>query len=191
MAQVVLITGGCRSGKSRYARQRAEKLAGPRAFVATCPALDDEMRQRIARHQEERRDRGWETIEETTELAASIGREDEYEVLLIDCVTLWVNNLMYEARQREGEVDQGEINEDEIARAAEDVLLACRRRRGTVFFVTNEVGMGIVPDNALARKYRDLVGRCNQTIAAGADEVTLVTCGIPMTLKQRNERNPA
>ena len=181
MARIVLITGGCRSGKSAHAQRMAESLDGARVFVATCPVTDDEMRARIARHRQQRRHRDWDTIEEQVDLAAAIGHSRSYGVVLVDCLTLWVNNLMYETGKRDRTVD-----EHEIERLCGEVLDACRGHGGTVIFVTNEVGMGIVPDNAASRRYRDLVGRCNQVVAAGADEVTLVACGIPSTLKKRN-----
>ncbi len=180
MAKVILITGGCRSGKSDHAQCVAESLGGRRAFVATAPALDDEMRQRIARHQQQRRERNWDTIEETVDLVSVLDANQEHDVLLVDCLTLWINNLMYDAEQQGRNID-----EEEIVQVVEQVLGSCRRRTGTVILVTNEVGMGIVPDNALARQYRDLVGRCNQVIAAGADEVTLVVSGIATTLKTK------
>ncbi len=156
-----------------------ESLGGRRVYLATCPAMDDEeMRERIARHQRDRRDRGWETIEEATDLAGALARAGAFEVVLVDCVTLWVNNLMHEA-----EAGGGGFDEDAMERRCGEVLEACRARGGTVIFVTNEVGMGIVPENAPARRFRDLVGRCNQALAAGADAVTLVSCGIPLQLK--------
>ena len=185
MAEITLVTGGCRSGKSRYAREIAESLPGPRVFVATCPLLDDEMRTRIDRHRQEREAAGWDTIEETTDLAGTIRGAADYDVILVDCLTLWVNNLMYEA----GEQDR-ELTEDDMVEQANRLLEACGQRHGTVLFVTNEVGMSIVPENALARRYRDLIGRCNQTIAAHSDVVALVSCGIPLELKRRKETQP-
>ena len=180
MAKIVLVTGGSRSGKSRYAVKLAESLGGRRVFVATCPVVDDELRERVRRHQQERASRQWETIEEPVDLAGVLSARADCEVVLVDCLTLWVNNLMYEAERRgEG------IDEDAVAGLMSGVLAVCRRRRGVVIFVTNEVGMGVVPENASARKYRDLVGRCNQVAAAEADVVTLVTCGIPLTLKEK------
>ncbi len=174
---LILITGGCRSGKSAHAQQWAESLPGRRAYVATCPVVDDEMRQRIDRHQQDRRDRGWETIEEQTDLVGVL-RGNDHDVLLVDCLTLWINNLMFEAEKQQQTVD-----EDQIADQCRAVLEVCRKHPGTILFVTNEVGQGIVPENPLARRYRDLVGRCNQVIAAEVDNVTLVSCGIPLTLK--------
>ncbi len=180
MARVILVTGGSRSGKSAHAQKLAESLPGSRAFVATAPIIDEEMRERVARHQKARaRAEGWNTIEEPVALARALGDARRFDVLLVDCLTLWINNLMYEA-EKEGR----KIEEEEIERLCRELLDACSARPGTVIFVTNEVGMGIVPENALARRYRDLVGRCNQTIAGGADVVTFVACGIPLDLKK-------
>ncbi|MCY2992629.1 MAG: bifunctional adenosylcobinamide kinase/adenosylcobinamide-phosphate guanylyltransferase [Planctomycetota bacterium] len=175
---MVLVTGGCRSGKSAYAQRLAESLPSPRLFVATCPVTDEEMRLRIEMHQQSRLGRGWETVEEQVELITVFRRYGEYEVVLVDCLTLWVNNLMYYAEQA-GRPSR----ERNTAETCRELLAAARQRRGTVIFVTNEVGLGVVPDNAMARRYRDLVGRVNQTIAAEADTVTLLTCGIPWHLK--------
>ena len=178
MAKIVLVTGGCRSGKSAYAQRLAESLPSRRLFVATCPVTDEEMRLRIEAHQQARLDQGWETVEEQVELATVFRRHGECEAVLVDCLTLWVNNLMHYAEQA-----GRSISEWDIAEICRETLMPARQRRGTVIFVTNEVGLGVVPDNAVARRYRDLLGRANQTIAAEADTVTLVTCGIPWNLK--------
>lgn len=178
MGRIILVTGGSRSGKSTYAQHLAESLPGPRAFVATCPVIDNEMDERIRKHRAARADHDWDTIEETLSLADALTAEPRYGVYLVDCLTLWINNLMYAA-----ELAGGTVTEDGIAEVSQDLTETCRQIDGTVILVTNEVGMGIVPDNALSRRYRDLVGRCNQTIAAEADEVVLVTCGIPLVLK--------
>jgi adenosylcobinamide kinase/adenosylcobinamide-phosphate guanylyltransferase len=178
VARIVLVTGGCRSGKSAYAQKMAEGLPGRRAFVATCPPVDEEMRARIRRHREARGRSGWHTIEEEADLAGVVRGAKGYEVLLIDCLTLWVNNLMYGAEQEGREVEEAEVE-----RRCRDLLAACAGRPGTVIFVTNEVGMGIVPDNPVSRRFRDLAGRCNQVMGAGADEVTLMVCGIPVRVK--------
>jgi adenosylcobinamide kinase / adenosylcobinamide-phosphate guanylyltransferase len=180
MARIVLITGGCRSGKSAYAQQMAESLPTSRLYVATAPVTDDEMRCRIEQHQLARRDRGWETIEEQLDLVGVFHRCQEHHVLLVDCVTLWINNLMYHAER-----GSCQIAEADVARQCEVMLDAVEARPGTVIFVTNEVGLGIVPENAQARCYRDLIGRANQVIAARAETVTLVCCGIPLHLKQK------
>jgi len=182
MAPIILVTGGSRSGKSAYAQKVAERLDGPRAFVATCPVLDEEMRQRIRKHQQARRGRGWHTIEEAVNLADTLRDARDYQVLLVDCLTLWVNNLLHEAEQTGGRLEEAEIEE-----RCRGLLGVCDGIAGTVIFVTNEVGWGIVPGNALTRRYRDILGRCNQVMAAGADEVILVACGIPIPLKRGRE----
>jgi len=178
MARIVLITGGSRSGKSAYAQEMAERLPGARAFVATCPVLDEELAERIRKHKEARDAAHWTTIEEPCDLAGVIRNAPRLDVLLVDCVTLWVNNLMYEAEQA-GRL----VTEEDAAQRCEDVLAAAADFGGTAIFVTNEVTMGIIPDNPAARRYRDLVGRCNQILAQAADEVILMVCGLPMMIK--------
>ena len=177
MAEVVLITGGSRSGKSRYAQELAQESAGEKLFVATCPRVDGEMDERIRRHQEDRAGRGWRTVEEEVDLEGVLGREGGIMVL-VDCLTLWINNLMYHNGREEDN-----IGENEIEFRTRELLRVCAEREGWVVFVTNEVGLGIVPENQLARRYRDLVGRCNQTLAAGADKVVFMVSGLPLTLK--------
>jgi adenosylcobinamide kinase/adenosylcobinamide-phosphate guanylyltransferase len=178
MARIILVVGGCRSGKSAYAQRLAESLQPRRLFVATGAVIDEEMARRIEAHQLARRDRGWETVEEPLDVAAVLDRHREWNVLLVDCVTLWVNNLMYAAGAR-----SQELGEAEIARKCREILDAARACSGSVILVTNEVGMGIVPASAAARCFRDLVGRANQEIAQQSDAVTLMCCGIPRELK--------
>ncbi len=178
MNKLVLVTGGSRSGKSGYAQQLAESLAKPRFFIATCQVCDVEMAERVTKHQAARAQADWNTIEEPRDLASALRTAAEGAVVLVDCVTIWINNLLYEA-QESGTT----VTASGIAAACREVLEACGSVRGTVIFVTGEVGMGIVPENPLARLYRDCVGTCNQLIAAAADQVTLVACGIPLHLK--------
>ena len=178
MAEIVLVTGGCRSGKSAYAQQLAEALPPRRLFVATCPVTDDEMRRRIAAHQRARRDRGWDTVEEQVDLAGVFRGHTGHQVALVDCVTLWVNNLMYRAEQ-----ERRAVAEADMAAACGQMLEAASQRSGKVIFVTNEVGMGVVPENASARRFRDLAGRANQMIAAAAVQVMIMVSGIPWTVK--------
>jgi adenosylcobinamide kinase / adenosylcobinamide-phosphate guanylyltransferase len=179
MADITLVTGGCRSGKSAYAQQLAESLPPTRLYVATAPVTDDEMRTRIEEHRRVRSGRGWQTIEEQSDLVGVLSRHGHHRALLVDCITLWINNLMYAAGQH-GQ----QLSEADVADVCCPMLAAAESCRATVIFVTNEVGLGVVPENALARRYRDLVGRANQMIAARANTVTLVSCGIPWHLKK-------
>lgn len=180
MGKVILVTGGSRSGKSAIALKLADEFTGgEKVFIATCPVLDDEMRARVGRHRRERQGLGWKTLEEETNLAAAISGSSVVGVILVDCLTLWVNNLMYQA-----EKNAAEINEEIIAERASEILAACQSIDATVIFVTNEVGMGIVPGDAATRLFRDFAGRCNQVIAGGANTVLLAVCGQSVTIKK-------
>ena len=168
-ARTVLVTGGARSGKSLYAEGLVNASQRERVYVATCTPFDDEMRQRIDRHRDQRGE-GWRTIEEPRDLAGVIAAESTAQsAILIDCLTLWLSNLIF------AEADP----EAETARLAG----ALRAAPGPVVLVTNEVGSGIVPDNALARRFRDEQGRLNRRIAELADVAVLVAAGLPLVLK--------
>ncbi|WP_327754585.1 bifunctional adenosylcobinamide kinase/adenosylcobinamide-phosphate guanylyltransferase (plasmid) [Sphingobium sp. SJ10-10] len=166
----LLVLGGCRSGKSRYAQERCEAISGGSlAYIATAQAFDVEMEERIARHRSERGSR-WLTIDAPMDLAEALseaaGRAD---AILVDCLTLWLSNLML------AEADIA------AARAAlADAVVACPI---PVTLVANEVGLGIVPDNALARRFRDEAGWLNQQMATLCREVILLAAGLPLTLK--------
>jgi adenosylcobinamide kinase/adenosylcobinamide-phosphate guanylyltransferase len=165
----LLVIGGARSGKSRYAQQRAEATGLSPIFIATAQAFDDEMRDRIARHRADRH-AGWQTVEAPLDLAEAItahGAPDR--VLLIDCLTLWVTNLM--------------LGERDVEAALDAVMDAIARSEGQLILVSNEVGWGIVPENPLARRFRDIAGLVNQRIAAGADEVQLLCAGLGLRMK--------
>lgn len=172
MSKIILVTGGARSGKSRFAEQLAEGFGSPLGYIATAAAGDKEMSQRIARHRERRGDK-WRTIEEPLDLCSAIsGNDCGYAALLVDCVTLWLTNLL--------------LNHDDPAAVMERVKeLTCLlpRLETPVIFVSSEVGMGIVPENKLARTFRDLAGEANQMIAAVADEVHLSIAGLQLKLK--------
>jgi adenosylcobinamide kinase/adenosylcobinamide-phosphate guanylyltransferase len=165
----LLVLGGARSGKSRYAELRAAAAGLRRVYVATADALDDEMHARIARHRADREPE-WDTVEAPLELAGTIAaRSLPGTVLLVDCLTLWTSNLI--------------LAERDCGKACEALVRAIAAARGPVILVANEVGLGIVPDNALARRFRDEAGRINQRVAAMVDEVQFVAAGLPLRLK--------
>ena len=177
MAKLILITGGARSGKSSYALSIAEKISEKKLFVATCPQLDHEMSERVRRHKEERSGRGWQTIEEEVDLARIFSAEvKNVDVMVIDCITLWVNNILYT-------LGEENVDDHKISELCRSWLSKITEYHGTVLCVTNEVGMGIVPENRMVRKYRDLVGTCNQLLGVAADEVVVVSCGVPLYIK--------
>lgn len=176
-AALTLITGGGRSGKSRHALQLAENFQGKKTFIATCPVLDDEMRCRIDRHRQERVGQGWITSEEPVQLHRAIARAGS-GLVLVDCLTLWVNNLIYDA-----EKNGLELSEDDVTRHCVEVLQQLAIFSGVVLLVTNEVGLGIIPENALARRFVDLSGRCNQFFANAAGEVHFMVSGQVLKVK--------
>jgi adenosylcobinamide kinase/adenosylcobinamide-phosphate guanylyltransferase len=197
VAKIILITGGSRSGKSTFAQQLAESLSETRIYLATCPVVDGEMADRIEKHRRDRQDRRWHTIEEEIDLAGALGQvawegsgkgagETEGQrqgIILVDCLTLWINNLLYQAEKR-----GASLSEADIVAASQEVLRVARSCEGTVIFVSNEVGLGIVPDHFSGRLFRDLAGRCNQVFAREADTVVFMVSGIPMWIKGKEMR---
>jgi adenosylcobinamide kinase / adenosylcobinamide-phosphate guanylyltransferase len=173
--QLTLVLGGARSGKSRYAESLVAATPPPWTYVATAQAQDAEMAGRIAHHRA-RRGAGWHTIEAPHDLAAAIDAAPA-GAILVDCLTLWLTNRMLAKSDIEGDIE-GDIDADTGGLEA-----ALARRRGPAVLVSNEVGSGIVPDNALARRFRDLQGRLNQRLAAHADCVVLVVAGLPLIVK--------
>lgn len=165
---IILITGGARSGKSTRAEARVRALAGRPVYVATSEALDDEMRERIAKHRA-RRGSEWLERETPLELVTVLVETDGGGPRLVDCLTLWLSNLMHAERDWKKE--------------AKLLVDALNRQKSPVVLVTNEVGLGIVPENALARRFRDAAGILNQMVAHAADEVEFVVAGLPMRVK--------
>jgi adenosyl cobinamide kinase/adenosyl cobinamide phosphate guanylyltransferase len=163
-----LVLGGARSGKSRHAESLIEAQQAPWFYVVTAISGDSEMKARIAEHQA-RRGPEWVTIEAPLDLAAALESINKSRPVLIDCVTLWLSNLMMENR--------------DIDAALEVLILSFDGREAHTVVVTNEVGHGIVPENALARKFRDAQGALNQRLAARADRVVMMAAGIPVTIK--------
>ena len=172
MAKLTFITGGARSGKSRLAESLAAAYGEPLGYLATGHAGDGEMAERISRHQA-RRGAGWQTMEEPLDLAGVLtGHDGYFRAVLVDCVTLWLTNLL--------------LAHDDPARVLSEVKTLAEllpRLQNPVILVSNEVGMGIVPENRLARTFRDLAGEANELLAAAADEVYVTFSGLPLKLK--------
>ena len=177
MSKTIFITGGARSGKSKFAEQMAATYGASLCYLATAQSLDDEMGMRISKHQQ-RRGAAWRTVEEPLQLAQALAANDGVSnVILVDCLTLWLSNLL---------LLNEELCEEAEKRVMDEVQRLATTLRGMttpVIIVSNEVGMGIVPDNKLARIFRDIAGQANQLIAAAADEAWLVVSGIPLRLK--------
>lgn len=166
--RTILVLGGARSGKSRHAQRLAEAMAPNRLFLATAQAWDDEMRERIAQHRADR-DASWQTVEVPLDLPEAItAHGGGGAVLLVDCLTLWVTNLL--------------LADADMDSAGDALLRAIAERPAGIVLVSNEVGFGIVPDNALARRFRDAAGRLNQRLAAACDATDLVVAGIPLRI---------
>jgi adenosylcobinamide kinase / adenosylcobinamide-phosphate guanylyltransferase len=170
-AASTLVLGGARSGKSSFAEQIVRESGLDRIYIATAVAGDDEMQSRIAHHRERRGD-GWRTVEEPLHLVDTISREAAGgRILLVDCLTLWLSNLMHA--------------EADTAREAKLLIIALESVACPVVLVSNEVGLGLVPETPLGRQFRDEQGRLNQLIAAAVGNVAFVTAGLPLWLKQQ------
>ena len=166
---ITLITGGAKSGKTSHALSLAEATGPACLYMATAQALDDEMRERIERHKKERGD-GWDTLEERVNVPLVLSQLDsKYDAVLLDCLTLWLTNLMCAGRDIEADVSA--------------LLEALSKVRADVIVVTNEEGLGIVPDNQMAREFRDHAGAMNQSVASLADRVLMTVSGIVVQIK--------
>ena len=175
--RLALILGGARSGKSRYALELAGSFPSPRLYLATAEAEDEEMAARIARH---RRDRGegWDTVEAPLDLAGALAQaQGRYQVILADCLTLWLSNWLI----RGG-------GSAELQKVCEELAAVGEKVTTPTILVSNEVGWGIVPENPLAREFRDWAGWLHQLIAATADLVVLLAAGLPLTLKSAHQK---
>lgn len=170
MSELTLILGGARAGKSNFAEKVARE-AGRVVYIATAEALDDEMRERIENHKKGR-SLDWETIESPNNLMESIRQIDsDVDLIIIDCLTVYISNLL------------ARFSGEEILKNVSEALNALNDFDGKTIFVSNEVGAGIVPDNKMARDYRDVLGKTNQIVAEAAKEVHLMVAGIPVKIK--------
>jgi adenosylcobinamide kinase/adenosylcobinamide-phosphate guanylyltransferase len=199
--RITFIIGGARSGKSSFALKDTSKIKGLKAYIATAEALDDEMKERIEKHKIER-GHEWDTFEEPLKISSLLSDiKDRFDVILLDCLTLWLSNILARGQMTEDTsqkhvsgVVQGSTDyktqtaENGIQKFIDDLQKLKKRTRNPkpetrFFIVSNEVGAGIVPENKLARQFRDLAGTLNQKVAEIADEVYLVTAGIPVKIK--------
>lgn len=171
---LTVLVGGARSGKSSLAVELGLRHDGPVLFIATAEAFDDDLRARIARHREERP--GWPTVETPVELASAVRASDDHTLVIIDCLTVWVGNLFH----HRPDADQRHATYDEL-------VDALRARRGPTIVVSNEVGLGLHPQTALGRDYRDELGRLNQRVVAAADQALLLVAGRALALTDPRE----
>ena len=179
----ILIIGGARSGKSHFAQELALKLGGPVLFVATATAGDDEMQQRIEEHRRARPP-AWSTLEVTTQIGAEIKqRIGKARVVIVDCITLLVNNIFSQYSHQTGEPINLPLIEKELVKEIDELVDCINGLDASFIMVTNEVGLGLVPANRLGRSYRDWLGRTNQVLAEQSDEVYLMMAGIPLLIK--------
>jgi adenosylcobinamide kinase/adenosylcobinamide-phosphate guanylyltransferase len=180
LKKITFVVGGCRSGKSRHAQNLAEAAARTRRiYIATCIPYDDEMKDRIIRHQNDR-DRSWHTVEAPVALPEAVADAGKTaNVVLVDCLTLWTTNLLLTPE-----------TSDRIDRYVRDLTDALDDASCPLILVSNEVGAGIVPENPLARRFRDVMGIVNQRVAACADEVVWTVAGIPVIIKKAESAMP-
>ncbi|HLC18231.1 MAG TPA: bifunctional adenosylcobinamide kinase/adenosylcobinamide-phosphate guanylyltransferase [Thermodesulfobacteriota bacterium] len=167
----VFVLGGARSGKSDFALRLSDDLSGRKVFFATAEPLDDEMRLRIERHRDSRGEK-WETVEEPVDVVEGIRAVDGGGVVVLDCLTLWLTNLMGAG-----------LGDEEILSRVKALSEACASSGASIVAVSNEVGLGVVPENRLARRFGDLSGTANRLMAEAADEVYFLTAGIPVKVK--------
>lgn len=184
----VLVTGGARSGKSNHAEGILNQIKGQKLYIATAIPFDDEMKDRIKKHQS-MRPADWETYEGFKNLDQVIKEKGpKVQGILVDCVTLWLTNLMFKFA---GATDLDALSQDEIYQIEQRILQELQKfieeagkLEATVVLVTNEIGMGLVPENKLSRIFRDIQGRINQLLGKAADQVYLVVCGVPLEIKK-------
>jgi adenosylcobinamide kinase/adenosylcobinamide-phosphate guanylyltransferase len=170
--KIIFVTGGARSGKSHFAQELAEQFPGQKVFLATAQALDEEMKARIERHKKFR-SKAWVTLEEPIRIIEAIQKQGEgIDLILLDCLTLWISNLL-----------MADWSEERILTEGDCLLEISGKVSASLIFVSNEVGLGIVPDNPMARLFRDLSGLLNQKTARKADEVYFLFSGLPQRIK--------
>lgn len=181
--KLILVLGGSRSGKSEFAERIAERSGKRVTYIATAAVLDEEMAARVKLHQE-RRDKDWVTIEEETDVHGVLSRGGKGDVFLLDCATVWLTNLLFHQQRSAPDIAPDIIERlilEQVAGLAETV-----KRGLDLIVVSNEIGLGVVPEHHLGRLFRDLAGKTNQVLAARSDSVYLVVAGIPLEIKSKS-----
>lgn len=176
--KLVMITGGVHSGKSDFALEYAEKRGAAGLYVATSPLSDSYTMDRIVRQRQEREGRGWSSIEVETDLIGALRQAEPGQTVLVDCLSYWINKILLESLREEVLPD-----EEGLAKLTETFVDEALKRPGLTVTVTTELGLGIPPDNDLARRFRLLLGRVNQVVASNADSAFFIASGLPMRLK--------
>ena len=183
MKKIILLLGGARSGKSSYAQELAKKMSTKGLFVATAQAGDDDMRRRIENHKL-KRPAAWRTLEITTDIGKAIENEiEDDQIVIIDCITLLISNIFSRYDENTFAIIEDSILEKDVLSEIDDLLKCLQRTEASFIIISNEVGLGIVPDNRMGRLYRDILGRVNQMLSHEADEVYLMAAGIPLRVK--------
>jgi adenosylcobinamide kinase/adenosylcobinamide-phosphate guanylyltransferase len=180
MGHLVFVTGGARSGKSRFAERLASAAGGAVVYIATLEPLDGEMRDRVARHRAQRPE-SWQTVEEPGDLVRAVVAIDGAAVALVDCLSLWVSNRLLTLGEEPAAEAVAEL-EAQLDGELTDLVETARGREATTIVVSNEVGGGVVPPSVLGRVYRDLLGRANQRMSLAADEAWLLVAGRALRL---------
>lgn len=178
MKKIIFITGPVRSGKSHFALELAKRFKKQVTFIATCPPAgeaglpkDREMKQRIRLHKASR-PKNWQTVEETIDLSLALSKAKFGNIVVVDCITLWISNQLLNG-----------LKEKDILKNAKKFINAVKKKRNSIIIVSNEVGWGIVPENKLARMFRDIIGNVHKEVARSSDEVYLVVSGVPLKIK--------
>ncbi len=197
--KIIFILGGARSGKSTYALKEASKFSGKKVYIATAEALDEEMKERIEKHKRER-GKDWDSYEEPLKISDVIKKiVGKYSVIVIDCLTLWLSNVMHAGLNIETEIEHlisslatihPSTNQpyfNKTMKLIPPLLKGCGGDYQVIYIVSNEVGLGIVPENEISRRFRDMAGLLNQKIAGVADKVYMVVAGIPIKIKDKGE----
>jgi adenosylcobinamide kinase/adenosylcobinamide-phosphate guanylyltransferase len=173
MGEMTFILGGARSGKTSFAQNLAETLKGPKIYLATCLPFDDELIKRVLKHKNERDPGLWETIEEPMDFSPYLKNCGKQAIILLDCLTLWINNLLYKYPK---------LSEEDIAEKIKKIFSSTQNFKHLIV-VSNEVGLGLVPIEKDSRTYRDILGKANQVLAKMSKRVIFISCGLPLYLK--------